>query len=106
LADNARNVRGWTEAGQESIRFAPEYEVRPFGDAMNILVNLPLGGWTDDAAGSLPQRAKLPRRPLSLVCAALLPLTLPKRLWVHGCVVSVLLLLGITGLLLVALNHG
>jgi hypothetical protein len=43
--------------------------------------------------------------PLSLVCAALLPLTLPKRLWVHGFVVSVLLLLGITGLLVVTLNH-
>lgn len=43
--------------------------------------------------------------PLSLVCAALLPLTLPKRLWWRGFAVSVLLLVGITGLLILALNQ-
>lgn len=44
--------------------------------------------------------------PLSLACAALLPLTLPKRLWARGFGVSALLLIGITGLLMVALNYG
>lgn len=43
--------------------------------------------------------------PLSLVGAALLPLTLPKRLWWIGFAVSLVLLVGITGLLLLVLNY-
>ncbi|MEE6168590.1 MULTISPECIES: hypothetical protein [unclassified Mycolicibacterium] len=43
--------------------------------------------------------------PLSLVCAALLPLALPKRLWWRGFAVSAVLLFGITGLLMLAIDQ-
>lgn len=43
--------------------------------------------------------------PLSLVCAALLPLALPKRLWGIGFAASLVLLVGITGLLILVLKY-
>lgn len=43
--------------------------------------------------------------PLSVVCAVLLPLALPKRLWWRGFAVSAVLLVGITGLLILAIDH-
>ncbi|WP_156750429.1 hypothetical protein [Mycobacterium sp. 852013-50091_SCH5140682] len=43
--------------------------------------------------------------PLSLVCAVLLPLALPKRLWWRGFAVSAVLLFGITGLLILAIDQ-
>ncbi|WP_083162291.1 hypothetical protein [Mycobacterium aquaticum] len=43
--------------------------------------------------------------PLSLVCAVLLPLALPKRLWWRGFAVSAVLLVGITGLLILAIDQ-
>jgi hypothetical protein len=43
--------------------------------------------------------------PLGLVYATSLPLALPKRLWWRGFAVSVVLLIGITGLLMLAIDR-